>query len=475
MAEAGEPLTERELEVVRLLATGATNKEIATALTVSPNTVKVHLRNIFAKLGAETRTAVTLAAVRNGWVDAGSVAIEGATGATPAPRSNGEADPGALTSSPVSARVMVPVAPAPKPLPPLSHFRKLALAAGVTVAAASVAVSLPARETPTAGSPLSLRTDIAPGGSVFRLAGETSRWFERERLPAPREFSVAAASGERLYLIGGVAGAPDGAASGDVLIYDPAANTWSLGGAAKPTPVGFAAAATIGDRIFVIGGIKADDEPTARAESYETSTGAWESLASMPFPLAGHAAASVDGRVYVFGGYSGVGLNDVTLEYDPAANAWRKRAPMPTPRALSSAAVLGGRIIVAGGQTGGVDQAACEAYDPASDAWAPCARMTIRRAAFGLAAAGGALYAVGGGGASYLGFSERYDPNRDAWTLFESPRLGDWRNMAVAPLKAGVFVMGGRSGADRLRDTYVYELGSSRAFLPALIQQQTRP
>ncbi|MEO6060609.1 MAG: response regulator transcription factor, partial [Thermoflexales bacterium] len=68
MAEAGEPLTERELEVVRLLATGVSNKEIAGALTVSPNTVKVHLRNIFIKLEAESRTAVTMTAVRNGWV-----------------------------------------------------------------------------------------------------------------------------------------------------------------------------------------------------------------------------------------------------------------------------------------------------------------------------------------------------------------------------------------------------------------------
>src|SRR5262245_2821036 len=72
MAEPKEPLTERELEVVRLLATGVGNKEIAAQLHVSPNTVRVHLRNIFIKLEAQSRTEVTMIAVRNGWVEAGT-------------------------------------------------------------------------------------------------------------------------------------------------------------------------------------------------------------------------------------------------------------------------------------------------------------------------------------------------------------------------------------------------------------------
>ena len=68
MAELNEPLTERELEVVRLLATGVSNKEIAAQLHVSPNTVRVHLRNISTKLEAQSRTEIAMIAVRNGWV-----------------------------------------------------------------------------------------------------------------------------------------------------------------------------------------------------------------------------------------------------------------------------------------------------------------------------------------------------------------------------------------------------------------------
>ena len=66
--ESPVPLTEREADVLSLLAQGHTNKEIAHALHIAEDTVKSHVRHILAKLGAQSRTQATLAAMRLGLV-----------------------------------------------------------------------------------------------------------------------------------------------------------------------------------------------------------------------------------------------------------------------------------------------------------------------------------------------------------------------------------------------------------------------
>jgi DNA-binding NarL/FixJ family response regulator len=59
-------LTSRELEVLRLIADGRTDREIAIALEISPNTATRHVANIFVKLDVTSRTAAATYAIRHG-------------------------------------------------------------------------------------------------------------------------------------------------------------------------------------------------------------------------------------------------------------------------------------------------------------------------------------------------------------------------------------------------------------------------
>jgi DNA-binding NarL/FixJ family response regulator len=56
---SGHGLSPRELEVLRLVAAGKTNREIAASLVISEHTVARHIQNIFAKLGLSSRSAAT--------------------------------------------------------------------------------------------------------------------------------------------------------------------------------------------------------------------------------------------------------------------------------------------------------------------------------------------------------------------------------------------------------------------------------
>lgn len=65
-APSGEELSERELEVLRLMAKGAANKEIGAELSIAQSTVKTHISTIFQKLGVSDRTEAVTEALKKG-------------------------------------------------------------------------------------------------------------------------------------------------------------------------------------------------------------------------------------------------------------------------------------------------------------------------------------------------------------------------------------------------------------------------
>ena len=68
MADLDEPLTPRELDVLRLLASGRSNPAIAEDLFISPRTVTTHLSRLYAKLDVNSRTEAVAAGLRLGLV-----------------------------------------------------------------------------------------------------------------------------------------------------------------------------------------------------------------------------------------------------------------------------------------------------------------------------------------------------------------------------------------------------------------------
>jgi ATP/maltotriose-dependent transcriptional regulator MalT len=70
-APAKEPLSQRELEVLGLIARGSSNREAAAQLFISEATVKTHLLHIYAKLGVKDRAAAVAAAFNCGLLTPG--------------------------------------------------------------------------------------------------------------------------------------------------------------------------------------------------------------------------------------------------------------------------------------------------------------------------------------------------------------------------------------------------------------------
>lgn len=470
MAEPKEPLTERELEVVRLVATGVGNKEIAAQLNVSPNTVRVHLRNIFTKLEAQSRTEVTMMAVRNGWVDAGTTP---APIAEQAPATDAQLAPietpstSALLPDPLPlAPPPVPVAPNPQPLPPLSLARKAAMVlAMLAFAALAIGLMQPASADVALQAGDVLLGENLPNTTVAESPATPSRWHARASVRTARARMATVVANNQIYVIGGEV---DRVPSGEVLIYDPRSDAWSEA-PNKPTPVMNTGAVLVDGVIYVPGGTAAGAIATDRFEALDLKSKTWKVLPALPKPVAGHVVVAAGNRIYVLGGRTLEGLNAEMWAFDITSGRWTQAPAMPTLRSQLAAAALNNRIYAVGGFDGQREYNTCEFFDIAANGWSECAPMTIPRGGLGLAQVGAALYAVGGGINGFVGFNEQYDPGANKWVPFELPqqRLGEWRNAGVVSAGTEFYAIGGSTRSVPLSDNYVYEVLNNRTFLPA--------
>jgi len=446
MPEYGDPLTEREQELVQLVATGVTNRQIAQQLSISVNTVKVHLRNIYTKMGAESRTEATMIAVRKGWV-----IVQGADTAAK------DSDEITIEQPPVP-----PVAPAP----PLPRFKRVALIAALLLVATGITATWP-RVSPQTDNGLSLPPDLEAEQSSPQVSPpEESPWHERAQMPTRRAHLALATTAGRIFAIAGQT--PEGTTA-TVEIYDPQRDLWARG-TDKPVPVAYISAATIGTNVYVPGGCDADNTPVRTVEMYNTQSDSWREVSPLPEPRCAYALATMDKTLYLFGGWDGQRYVATVFIYDSQTDVWSTGAQMHAERGLAAASHIEGRLYVVGGYDGKRELTTCTIYDPETDTWQECAPLAVGRAGLGMISLGGQLYAIGGGGrTSYLGFNERYNQNNDTWSAIDTPRVGEWRSPGLVLYENSIYAIGGWSNY-YLGFNYVYKVFTYRVFIPASSQ-----
>jgi len=462
MAETNDPLSERELEILRLVATGAANKEIARQLIISPNTVKVHLRNIFAKIGVASRTEATLYALKIGLVKPEAIPSAADQEATEEPASEtvtmglpaivGEDSHGAsLASSGPSA--------GSKAASSDRHGLRawqiiLIFLVSLALIGAGIASSrwLIASSTLTATPPPTATTQAQAAATP---ASSGSGWARRSSLPEPRKGMGIVEYQNNFYLIGGeTTSGVDNA----VLRYEVQGDRWETM-TRKPTPVSEIQSALLGEKIYVAGGLLANGQATDVLEVYDPRQDAWESKASLPIPLSAYALASFEGHLYLFGGKSGSTYHNRVYVYDPVADAWSERATMSGPRAYASAVASQGKILLLGGFDGSKALALNEAYFPTRDEnqelpWESLTPLPQARYAMGVAHLAGNTYLVGGIGQDGTPASPGgliYFELTDQWSSLNTAQLPEDAHPAVMASGYFLYMLGGESGG-RLSD-----------------------
>lgn len=408
-------LSEREREILGLVATGASNKEIAQKLSISTNTVKVHLRNIFAKAGVVSRTEATLYAIRQGVVQ-----VEGSKQGEVAPTG-------------VQAPEALPVLKARE----AARFRQsrwwlLVVPIVLLVSTASMLFVTRQPSTTASASPA--------------LPATVSRWQAKAALPTARQNLAAAIYENEIYAIGGETELGVSSLAERYSLKD---DTWTTL-PAKPVAVTEASAAVIRGKIYVPGGRLASGQVTDILEAYDPRQNQWEQLSPLPTGLCAYAFVAFEGKLYVFGGWNGKQVLSSVYAYDPEQDTWYSRAPMPTAREYSGAAISGGKIYVMGGYNGKQVLSANEEYVPERDngtenPWNMRAPLPNARHSMGVASVAGIVHLVGGmGDGKDVLPPLDYFAQLDKWQPFESPLGHQWSNLALVPTDTHIYALGGR-------------------------------
>jgi len=415
-------LSERELQILRLLATGVSNKEIAQQLFISTNTVKVHLRNIFAKIGAASRTEAALYAVRTGIVETPSVGLAD-EGELENLASQGDE---ATQTSAQGAR---------------SSLNGLYRALGVLGLLLFVALLFALRE-PNSINPFSFFSN-SPSDDPSIVE---QRWRNLAEIPTPRINFAIAVYESRIYAI---AGESISGVIGQVDRYSFETDTWDEV-SPKQIPVAEVSSAVIGGLIYVPGGQLVSGELTNILEVYDPRQDIWEERAALPIPLSAYALVAFEGRLYIFGGWDGQKFVNTVYAYDPGQDRWEILSAMPTARGFAGVVVAAGKINVMGGYNGNQALNVNEIYMPDRDReddnpWMVGEPMPEARHSFGVASVADTLQIVGGlGNDQDVNTILAYQPQSDRWQVINENLAANWAQFGFVTWGPYWYIQGGK-------------------------------
>ncbi len=463
MAEKGEALSDRELEVLQCVIDGAGNKEIAATLIISENTVKVHLRNIYTKLDVNSRTEATTVALQQGLVTLAGITTENADDSPPL-----EAESEAAVSPPVAPESTQPESlSATRP----AFFPRRIVLTGLLLLSLVVIIFL-------AYQVIDGSVTLTPTPEPFSETPITNDWLQSRPLPEARSNMVLVGSGLNLYLIGGET---ESGVTNAVSILRTSELVWHEG-AAKPTAVTDISGAELFGEIYVPGGRLANGQLTNVVEVYSPANDSWRVTTPLPTAVSGGVVLSDGSFIYLFGGWDGEDYLASSYRFDPVNNSWQILPDMPTARAFATGGVVKGRLYVVGGYDGERPLSQCAYFDPtppttdttevSTGSWHSCATTLQPRAGASAVGVFNKLYLFGGGAFSEepITYSESYNPDADQWSIVNTPPLIDqpnWTELGTTSIETNIYAVGGvRGGTEATAELFVYRPLTYQTFIP---------
>lgn len=271
-------LTPREMEILALIAEGKTNKEIASKLFISVNTVKVHISNIFQKIEVSSRTEATLYAIEKGIIQSPG----------PIKLNNG-------IESTVEGKLKSPF--------PVEHL----IIPFIIILFVALLMFFFIGKSNSDQLPATVIDELSD--NRLDLLGFSSQ---------ARKNATMVATDDRLYIIGGED--PNGVTNLTEVV-DLSTTLWSLSDP-KPTAVSYAKGSILRNKLYIPGGLTTANQVTDKMEFLDLHTNKWSQGVSLPSGIGKYALTTFEGQLFLFGGTNGEEAQKTVITFLPNSDIW---------------------------------------------------------------------------------------------------------------------------------------------------------